>query len=387
MAKQMSTKEIIQAILAKHPDVTEQQILDSLAEEKNRCGGLLGDETLLRLLAAKFGVEVTKQNVDFNGVLSSSRLFAGLNDVTVEGRLVAVFPARTFNGGEKSGKFATLMLADNDGLLRVVLWNEKAELVEHGEFRYDQIVRFLHGYTREDRYGKVELHLGGKSKVEFPENQVIYPSLEKYSNKISDLSTSFLSVNLAGKVREVANLTVFTKGDGSEGKVMRFSLEDTSGVVTVVAWNEKAEELEKQLRIKAGLNLVNAKIKETQGGALEVHVDSTCFAHVLPVRLLYTKMAELQEGTIVNVEGKVSVVEPLKEVTTGKGEKIKLLAFELIDDSGSIRVSVWRNQAEELSQLKIGDTVTIVDGYVKKGYGNRVEISTRNSTVFKVNST
>lgn len=383
----MSTKEIIQAILAKHPDVTEQQILDSLAEEKNRCGGLLCDETLLRLIAAKFGVEVTKQNVDFNRVLSSSRLFAGLNDVTVEGRLVAVFPARTFNGGEKSGKFATLMLADNDGLLRVVLWNEKAELVEHGEFMYDQIVRFLHGYTREDRYGKVELHLGGKSKVEFPENQVIYPSLEKYSNKISDLSTSFLSVNLAGKVSEVANLTVFTKGDGSEGKVMRFSLEDTSGVVTVVAWNEKAEELEKQLRIKAGLNLVNAKIKETQGGALEVHVDSTCFAHVLPVRLLFTKMVELQEGAIVNVEGKVSVVEPLKEVTTGKGEKIKLLAFELIDDSGSIRVSVWRNQAEELSQLKIGDTVTIVDGYVKKGYGNRVEISTRSSTVFKVNST
>jgi replication factor A1 len=380
----MSTQEIIQAILAKHPELTEQHILDSLAEEKNRSGGLLCDETLLRLIAAKFDVEVPKQNVAFSGVLSSGRLFAGLNDVTVEGRLVAVFPVRSFNGGEKSGKFATLTVADNDGLLRVVLWNERAELVEGGKLKNGQIVRLLHGYTREDRYGKVELHLGGKSKIEIADDESVYPLLEKFATKIADLNLSFLTVNLAGKVREVSNLTAFTKGDGSDGRVLRFTLEDTSGVVTVVAWNEKAEELDKQLKPKVGLNLVNAKIKETQSGTLEVHVDSGCFAQVLPIGLLFTKMPDLREGAIVNVKGEVSVIEPLKEVTTGKGEKIKLFVFELTDDSGNVRVSVWRNQAEELSQLKIGDTVTVEDGYVKKGYGNRVEISTRSSTVFSV---
>lgn len=380
----MSTQEIIQAILAKHPELSEQQIMDSLAEARNRSGGLIGDETLMRLIAAKYDIDVSTQNVTFSSVLSSKRLFAGLNDVTVEGRLVAVFPARSFNGGEKSGKFATLMIADSEGLLRVVLWNERVEVVEAGGLKINQILRLLHGYTREDRYGKVELHLGGKSKIEVFDDEGVYPSLEKFATKIVDLNKSFFTVNLAGKVREVSNLTVFTKGDGSDGRVLRFTFEDTSGVATVVAWNEKAEELDKQLKPKVGLNLVNAKIKETQSGILEVHVDSGCFAHVLPIRLLFTKMAELREGAIVNVEGEVSVVEPLKEVTTGKGERIKLFVFELTDDSGSVRVSVWRNQAEELSQLKIGDTVTIEDGFVKKGYGNRVEISTRSSTVFSV---
>ena len=71
-------------------------------------------------------------------------------------------------------------------------------------------------------------------------------------------------------------------------------------------------------------------------------------------------------------------------ITTGKGEQIKLLNFELKDETGFVRVSVWRNQAEQLSTLKLGDDVTIENAFVKKGYGNRVELSTRGGTQFTV---
>jgi hypothetical protein len=107
----MTPEEVVQAIMLKHPEITQEQIKENLAEEKNRAGGLLGDETLLRLIAAKYGVEIT-QNTVFNVNLSSGRLFAGLNDVTVAGRLIAIYPARSFQG-EKSGKFANLMIIDN----------------------------------------------------------------------------------------------------------------------------------------------------------------------------------------------------------------------------------------------------------------------------------
>jgi replication factor A1 len=178
-ATQMIAKEIIDAILARHPELSEQQIQETLQQERVRSGGLLGDETLLRLIAARNGVEVPQQKTVFSEILPSGRLFAGLNDVSVEGRLIAVFPARSFNGGEKSGKFANLLMVDDDSILRVVLWNDKAEVIENGELHAGQIVRFLHGYTREDRYGKVELHLGGKSRIEVNENpQTTYPGLE-----------------------------------------------------------------------------------------------------------------------------------------------------------------------------------------------------------------
>ncbi len=47
-----------------------------------------------------------------------------------------------------------------------MLWNDKAELVEKNELKTGQIVCFSHGYTREDRSGKTELHLSVKSEVE-----------------------------------------------------------------------------------------------------------------------------------------------------------------------------------------------------------------------------
>ncbi|MCX6643691.1 MAG: OB-fold nucleic acid binding domain-containing protein [Candidatus Bathyarchaeota archaeon] len=381
----MTTQDIIEKILAKNPEISQEQILEKLKAEKSRTGGLLGDETLLRLIAAKYGVEVQQNTVHNNGNLSTSRLFAGLNDVTVAGRLIAVYPVRTFEG-EKSGKFATLMVADNGGVLRVVLWNDKADLVEKGELKAEQAVRLLHGYTREDRYGRVELHLGVKSQIEIEpkEKASEYPTIDKFTTKIGSLSKTSGNVHLSGTVKTVLGVTSFTRSDSSDGTVMRFALADDSGEVTVVAWNEKAQELEKTLKANACLQLVNAKVKETQNGGLEAHVDSNTYVNVQAVALRLTKIANLTENQSVNVEGVVSTVPERKEVTTSKGETVKLTVFELKDDSGVVRVSAWRQHAEALNGLKIGDKLLLENAYVKKGFGDKMELSTRSGTVASI---
>ncbi len=133
----MTFQETIDKILEKNPDISRDEILKKIQSEKVRAGGLLSDETLLRLIAAKYGVDVKQNAIQNNGILSSSCLYAGLNNVTIAGHLIAVFPTRTFRG-EKPGKFATLMIADNDGIVRVVLWNDKADLVEKGELKVGQ---------------------------------------------------------------------------------------------------------------------------------------------------------------------------------------------------------------------------------------------------------
>ena len=381
----MTTQDIIEKILAKNPEISQEQILEKLKAEKSRTGGLLGDETLLRLIAAKYGVEVQQNTVHNNGNLSTSRLFAGLNDVTVAGRLIAVYPVRTFEG-EKSGKFATLMVADNGGVLRVVLWNDKADLVEKGELKAEQAVRLLHGYTREDRYGRVELHLGVKSQIEIEpkEKASEYPTIDKFTTKIGSLSKTSGNVHLSGTVKTVLGVTSFTRSDSSDGTVMRFALADDSGEVTVVAWNEKAQELEKTLKVNACLQLVNAKVKETQNGGLEVHVDSNTYVNVQAAALQLTKIANLTENQSVNVEGVVSTVPERKEVTTSKGETVKLTVFELKDDSGVVRVSAWRQHAEALNGIKIGDKLLFENAYVKKGFWDKMELTTQAATVASV---
>jgi len=271
----MTTQDIIQEILQKNQQISQEQILERLEAERAKTGGLLGDETLLRLIAAKFGVQVQQNSFHNSGILSTGRLFAGLNDVTVAGRLIAVFPVKTFQGAEKSGKFATVMLADNEGLLRVVLWNEKADLVESGELKTGLAVRVLHGYTREDRYGKIELHLGRKSIIEFQtQEKREIPPIERFTTKISALNSNSGNIHVIGTVKAVYGKSSFTRSDGTDGVVMRLALKDDSGEVTAVVWNEKVEELEKLLREGPRLLLVNAHVKETNNGSIEVHVDS-----------------------------------------------------------------------------------------------------------------
>lgn len=275
----MTTQDIIQQILQKNQQISEQQLLEKLEAERGRTGGLLGDETLLRLIAAKFGVQVQQNSFHNSGVLSTGRLFAGLNDVTVAGHLIAVFPVRTFQGAEKSGKFATLMLADSEGLLRVVLWDKNADAVEKGELKAGLEVKLLHGYTRQDRYGKIELHLGGKSQIKVePEDQdSAYPTIERFTTKIKSLNKESGNVHLIGTVKAILSRSTFQRNGESEGIVMRLALADESGEATLVVWNEKVLELEKVSNVGTRLLLVNARVKESQNGSLEVHVDSNTF--------------------------------------------------------------------------------------------------------------
>jgi replication factor A1 len=381
----MTAQEIIDTILAKNPEITEGQILEKLQAEKSRTGGLLGDETLLRLIAAKYGVEVQQNTIRNSGNLSITLLCAGLHDVTVAGRLVAVFPTKTFEG-EKPGKFATLMIADDDGILRVVLWNDKADLVESGELKVGQSIRLLHGYTRQDLYGKVELHIGVKSQIEVDNQEK--PSeciaIDKFTTKISCLNKTSGNVHLSGTVKAVLGLTKFTRNNQSDGTVMRFTLADDSGEVTVVAWNEKAQELEKTLTANAYLQLGNAKVKEKQNGGIEVHVDFTSFVNIQIAEVKFVKISSIAENLSANVEGVVSAVLENKEVTTSKGETVKLLVFELKDESGSVKVSAWRQHAETLNLLKIGDKLQLENVYAKKGYGDKIELSTRSSTTASI---
>jgi replication factor A1 len=275
----MTTQALIEEITSKNPQISQDQLMERLEAERTKTGGLLEDETLLRLLAAKLGVDVQQNSFQNCNTLSSGKLFSGLYDVCVAGRLVAIFPVKTFQGETNSGKFATLMLGDNDGLLRVVLWNEKAELIERGELKSGQAVRLLHGYTKNDRYGKTELHMSSKSLIELQPDAKTedYPSIEKFTAKIASLSRNSGNVNIIGTIKAVYGKNSFPKSDNTDGLVMRLALRDDSGEAVVVVWNEKVEEIERTLRESSRLLLVNARIKESQNGAFEVHVDSNTF--------------------------------------------------------------------------------------------------------------
>ena len=278
----MESEEIIQQILSKNPEVSRKHILETLGSEKNKTAGLIEDTTLLRMIAVRHGVQIS-QNKSFDQRMSISRLIPGLNDVTIVGRVVGISQPRTFEG-RKPGKFASLMIVDEESIIRVTLWNDKVDSIESGTLKVGQIVRFVHGYTREDRSGKPELHIGERSEIKFDteddkwkENHFVC----KFATKIKDVTRTQNNIHLQGTVKKLFPATNFIRNDNSEGKVLHFHLADETGEIAVVVWNEKAEELEKTLKLSSIIQLINARTKATQNGQYEIHVDQYTYVEVL----------------------------------------------------------------------------------------------------------
>jgi ssDNA-binding replication factor A large subunit len=277
-------EKVIEQILSKHPEISKDEILERMEKEKHKMGGFISDETLLRLVAAGFDVEVQNNKV-LSPVLSFEDLIPGLNNVTVVGRVVAVFPPKSFNG-VRSGKVASLLVIDKDALLRVVFWNDKTSFIESGSIKTGQIVRFSHGYTKEDRSGKVELHIGERCEVEVNPHDADgkdYPTIHKFSTRIREITevSGNKRVNVAGTVDKVFPSTTFERQDLSSGKVMRFVLRDETGEISIVVWNEKVDELERKLAMGVVLQIVDAKVRKSMNGCFEVHVDAGTFVQTL----------------------------------------------------------------------------------------------------------
>ncbi len=151
---------------------------------------------------------------------------------------------------------------------------------------------------------------------------------------------------------------------------MRVTLADDSGQVTAVVWNEKATELE-TLKPNSRLLLINARVKDAQNGGFEAHVDSNTYINVQTNPLQLTQIDSLTENQIVDVRGVVASAPKNREVTTNKGEKVNLTVFELKDGSGTVQVTAWREHADELKDLKLGDELLLENVLAKKGYGKK----------------
>jgi replication factor A1 len=269
-------------------------------------------------------------------------------------------------------------------------WNDKANLIESGDVKVGQIIRFSHGYTREDYGRKVELHIGEKCEVEINPQDVDekdYPTIRKFTTKIGELTHSHRNkkVSVVGTVKKLSSTTTFERQDSSSGKVMRLVLSDVGGEIPVVIWNEKVDELEKMLKVGARLQIVNSKVKKSLGEGLEIHVDATTYVETLVEAEGSLRIADLKDNlNRVNVEGEIATKPMLRDVRTSRQELLRIATFELKDETGRIWVSAWRKHADAVGNLKFGEKISIKNAFVKKGFGDQLELSTRDSTSITV---
>lgn len=160
----MKLDAIINKIISLNPEINRKEIIKRIKNKKIKSGNFLTDETAARIIASDLGVEIAKPPIELK--IQIKDLISGLNDVSLVVKLVSIFPPKTFKRKDwTEGKFATLIVSDKSGTLRVILWDNNVDLIETGKIKKDQIIQISHGYVREGWNGKPELHMGNKGKI------------------------------------------------------------------------------------------------------------------------------------------------------------------------------------------------------------------------------
>jgi hypothetical protein len=184
--------------------------------------------------------------------------------------------------------------------------------------------------------------------------------------------------------------------------------------VKIVVWDENTKIMNSEL-FEAGLliQIIGGYCKKNQKGCLEVHLGKKGKIMLSPDEVSERTRKKLEaikvdpsvsvenaretnentqiedfcekDGFISKVVGQVRDLD-LKEIDKKNGEKIFLLKFLLLDETGSIQCLVWNMKAiEVLKIININDVVEIQNILLKKNlYSNEKELQFIKKTLFRL---
>ena len=231
--------------------------LESKIKEKiNELSGLISEEGAAHIIANELNIELVDSN---KNKLKIKEIYSGMKNVSTVGKVTRKFEIREFAKGDRTGKVASLIIGDDTGTIRIVFWNEQADLLN--QIKEDDILLINEAYVRENNNQK-EIHLGDRGDVEInPEGETIENVRQTSSferKKISDLNDTADNVELIGTVVQVFDPRFFMVHPESgrrirEGEeagvvpalsyVMNAVLDDGAGTIRAVFWKNQTNHL------------------------------------------------------------------------------------------------------------------------------------------------
>lgn len=134
--------------------LSKEEIERRIEAKRAKLSGLISPEGAAQVIAAELGVsfENEKLNID--------ELLPGMRKVNVVGKVVKIFPVRSFTTKKgDAGKVSNMIIADKTGNIKVVLWDTNhIELIEKGAVQENVVIEISNASMRDN-----ELHLGSFS--------------------------------------------------------------------------------------------------------------------------------------------------------------------------------------------------------------------------------
>ena len=149
--------------IAQVSGLEKEEISRRVEAKRAKLAGLISQEGAAQIVAAELGINFDNEKLKIN------ELLPGMRKVNVIGKVINLFPVRTFTTKKgDEGKVANLFLADETSNVKVVLWDlNHIELIEKGIVAKDKVVEISNASMRDN-----EIHLSGFSEFKLS-NEVL----------------------------------------------------------------------------------------------------------------------------------------------------------------------------------------------------------------------
>ncbi|WP_372910216.1 single-stranded DNA binding protein [Salinigranum sp.] len=190
---------------------------------------------------------------------------------------------------------------------------------------------------------------------------------------IADIEPGMDEVKFVAKVVSVGELRTFDRdGEDAEGRVVNVEVADETGRIRAALWDDAAEAAVDELEVGQVLRIAG-RPKDGYNG-VEVNVD-----RVEPddeadvdVQVLDTyRVEDLSLGlSDVNLSGRVLATDSVRTFDRDDGTEGKVANLVLGDPTGRVRVTLWDERAALATEFSEGESVEVVDGYVRERDGD-----------------
>jgi len=148
--------------IAKISELSREDIEKKIKAKIEKLSGLISKEGAAQIVCAELGISLENEKFKID------ELLPGMRKVNIIGKVINLFPVRTFERQGKENKVANFIIADETSNIKVVLWDTNhIELIENGKITEGSIVEISGGSMRDN-----EIHLGSFSELKLSNEEI-----------------------------------------------------------------------------------------------------------------------------------------------------------------------------------------------------------------------
>jgi len=256
----LSYEEIVQKLKEKS-DLSVEEIKNKITKKLDSLSNLISKEGAAHIIANELGVKLFDDYVNKKR-FKVNQLKLGLKNAELLVKVVNIYETKTFEKNGRQGRVASLLVGDETGVTRLVVWDEKL-IDQVSKLKQDDIIIAGNTYIKENN-GYTEAHLGAYSQIEInPEGQSLEVKQKiqvQQSKAIKDLSKNEIGI-IQGTVIQVFEPKFYTgcpqcykklvdqkcvehgEVEAYQVPILNFFVDDGTESIRVVCFRETAEGL------------------------------------------------------------------------------------------------------------------------------------------------